>query len=229
MKDNPAAAVSPKRVFGEKKPRQRNLDNDELHALLVACREVPYPVGPCVELLLLTGCRREEIAQAKWTEYDSSKLLLVVPPERFKSGTEHRVPLSGDAAALVEKLPRHTGPYVFTTTFGKKPINGWSKAKEDLDRVMARELGRKPERWVLHDLRHTIRSRMAALGVPENVAEMILGHAKRGLARIYDEHRYEEEMRAAYEAWADLLRRLVSPLPADNVVAMPKPARRRRA
>ena len=68
LTSNPAAAISPKRIFGAKQPRQRNLDDDELRALLVACDEVGYPIGSCVKLLLFTGCRREEIAQAQWTE-----------------------------------------------------------------------------------------------------------------------------------------------------------------
>ena len=76
--------------------------------------------------------------------------------------------------------------------------------------MMTRELGREPERWVLHDLRHTIRTRMAALQVPENVAEMILGHAKKGMGRIYDEYQYEAELLAAYEQWAGLLRGLIA-------------------
>ena len=54
---------------------------------------------------------------------------------------------------------------------------------------MTRELGHAPKHWVLHDMRHTIRTRMAALGVNETVAEMILGHAKKGMGRIYNEHR----------------------------------------
>ena len=227
LTNNPAAAISPKRIFGAKQPRQRNLDDDELRALLVACREVPYPIGPCVKLLLLTGCRREEIAQAQWSEIKGD--VLVVPPARFKSNCEHRVPLSRDAMALIENLPRHNGAYIFTTTDGEKAVNGWSKAKEEIDRAMTHELGHEPQSWVLHDLRHVIRSRMAALRVPDNVAEMCLGHAKRGLQRVYDEHSYEPEMREAYEQWADLLRDLVTPAPADdNVVAM-KSTRRRRA
>ena len=56
---------------------------------------------------------------------------------------------------------------------------------------------------------------------------MILGHAKKGMGRIYDEHRYEDEMRAAYEQWAGLLRGLITPTPvtdeeADNVVTLPR-------
>jgi integrase len=220
LTSNPAAVISPKRIFGPKQPRQRNLDDDELRALLMACREVPYPIGPCVELLLLTGCRREEIAQAKWAEIKGG--VLVVPPERFKSNCEHRVPLSHDAKALIGSLPRHSGPYIFTTTDGEKPVNGWSNAKEEIDCVMARELGREPEHWVLHDLRHVIRTRMAELGVDDKVAEMILGHAKKGMERVYNEHQYQKEMRTAYNQWAELLRGLVAPEPTDKVVRMQK-------
>lgn len=228
LRDNPAVAISPKRVFGEKKPRQRNLDDNELRALLIACREIPYPIGPCVELLLHTGCRREEIAQAQWSEYDAKNRTLIVPPSRFKSGVEHRVPLSIDAAALLERQPRHTGPYIFTTTFGKKPIGDWSDAKAKIDHIMKRELGREPEHWVLHDLRHTIRTRMAALRVDASVAEAILGHGRRGMERVYNEHSYEPEMREAYGQWAALLRGLVSPPPADNVVVIERRIKRRR-
>ena len=222
LTNNPAAAVSPQRIFGAKKPRQRALDDDELRALLVACREVPYPIGPCVELLLLTGCRRKEISQLMWSEVNER--LLVIPPERFKSDVFHRVPLSNDAAALVESLPHHTGPYVFTTTDGKKAINGWSKGKEEIDRVVARELSHEPKHWVIHDLRHTIRTCMAALKVDKDVAEMIVGHAKKGMERVYNEHQYQEEMREAYEAWAGLLRGLITPEPTDKVVPMRRPA-----
>ena len=101
------------------------------------------------------------------------------------------MPLSRDAKALIDGLRHHNGPYIFTSTDGEKAVNGWSNAKEEIDRAMARELGHEPQHWVLHDLRHVIRSRMAALRVPDNVAEMCLGHAKRGLQRVYDEHSYE--------------------------------------
>jgi integrase len=230
LKANPASDISPKRLFGEKKPRERSLDDDELRALLVACRELDYPIGSCVELLLLTGCRREEIAALRRSEINLDKRRLVVPPERFKAGASHLVPLSTDAAALLEKLlPRHAGPFVFSTTAGAKPINGWSKAKVELDRVMARELKRAPAPWILHDLRHSIRSRMAALGVTEIVAELVLGHGKKGMARVYNEFTYEKEILAAYELWADLFRKLVTPEPAAADEKVVRPHFRRRS
>jgi integrase len=71
--------------------------------------------------------------------------------------------------------------------------------------------------WRIHDLRRTARTNLAALGVPDLVAEMILGHAKRGLQRVYDQHRYEPEMREALEKWAARLRSIVTPPPANVV------------
>ena len=114
--------------------------------------------------------------------------LLVIPPEQFKSGVSHRVPLSIDAAALIEGLPRHTGPYVFTTTLGAKAISGWSRAKQEIDRVMTRELGHAPRHWVLHDMRHTIRIAHGRAGRKRERRRDDLGHAKRGMGRVYDEH-----------------------------------------
>jgi len=75
---------------------------------------------------------------------------------------------------------------------------------------------------VLHDLRRVVRSNLAALGVAENVCEMALGHDKRGLARIYNQHRYENEIRDALERWAARLREIVEPTSAapDNVVRL---------
>jgi hypothetical protein len=142
------------------------------------------------------------------------------------------VPLSRDAKALIGSLPHHSGPYLFTTTDGEKAINGWGNksAKREINRVMARELGHEPEHWVLHDLRHVVRTRMSALRVRPEVAEMCLGHGKRNLERVYNQYSYEPEQREAYQQWANLLRDLATPAPTadDNVVAV-KRTRRRRA
>jgi integrase len=63
---------------------------------------------------------------------------------------------------------------------------------------------------VIHDLRRTVRTRLSELRVPEHVAELVIGHARKGLARIYDQHRYADEMREALQAWAVRLRAIVA-------------------
>jgi hypothetical protein len=72
----------------------------------------------------------------------------------------------------------------------------------------------------IHDLRRSTRSRLSELKVEERVAERAIGHGSRnGLIRIYDQHEYRDEIRAAFEAWHARLRSLVSP-PPPNVVPL---------
>ena len=56
-------------------------------------------------------------------------------------------------------------------------------------------------RWVLHDLRRTIRTNLSALDVPDTVAEAVIGHGRKGIQRVYDRWRYLPQIRDALEAW----------------------------
>jgi integrase len=226
LTSSPCDRLKPKDVIGKKKYRQRALDDDELRAFWRATARMGYPFGTMFRMLLLTGQRKSEISDARWKELAMDQKLLIVPPERFKSNASHLVPLSDDVLALVSELPRfQSGDYLFSTTFGDKPIEGFSKAKARLDRLMLEELraarGGNAEipPFVTHDLRRTVRTRLSALRVVDVVAEMVIGHARRGLQRVYDEHKYEPEMREALAAWAARLRSIVEP-PPDNVVSM---------
>jgi integrase len=179
-----------------------------------------YPFGSLYQLLLLTGARKSEVSDARWREFDLTKKIWTVPPERFKSNASHLVPLSDAAVAIIEALPRFTkGDHLFTTTYGEKPISGFSKGKDRLDKLMAEQLGSTPPPWVIHDIRRTVRTRLASLRVPDLVAEMVIGHGRKGLQRVYDQHTYESEMREALELWAARLRDIVTP-PPENVVRM---------
>ena len=175
------------------------LNDDELRALWTATETLGFRSGYAFGLILLTGCRLREVSEARWTEIDSDARLLVIPPERFKSGVSHRVPLSDDAFELVRGLPQRS-EFLFTFTLSK-PINGWSRAKDAIDLHMA--LDDLPD-WKIHDLRHTVRTRMAAMRVPDAIAEMCLGHGKRGMQRVYDQYGYEAEVRDALQRWAAL-------------------------
>ena len=145
-----------------------------------------------------------------------------VPAERFKSKSTHLVPLTKDALALLKTLPTFTkGHHLFSTSFGLKPVSGFAKAKLRLDKLMAEELGKAPAPFRLHDIRRTVRTRLAGLRVADEVAEMIIGHGRKGIQRVYDLHQYETEMREALELWAARLRDIVTP-PPDNVVRIKK-------
>ena len=161
------------------------------------------------------------MGEARWREIEQDKRLLTIPPERFKSDAPHLVPLTMEVETILESLPRFTtGDYLFSTTYGAKPVQGLSRAKDRLDKLMAEEL-KEFAAFRLHDLRRTMRTRLASLKVPDTVAEMVIGHGKRGLGRVYDQHRYLDEIREALELWAGLLRDIVNP-PPDNLIRLTK-------
>ena len=158
-------------------------------------------------LLLLTGCRKSEIADARWREIDKDQRMLAIPAERFKSYAQHLVPLTKDAMAILVALPTfNKADYIFTRSFGMKPAGGFSDAKETLDDLMTKELGEKLKPFRTHDLRRTVRTKLSALKVSREVAELVIGHGKRELDRVYDQHEYLDEMREALELWAARLR-----------------------
>jgi len=217
----PTDKIKPKLFFGERKPRTRVLNDTEITAFWRACERLGYPFGPLFQLLLLTGCRETEIGSASWSEIGPDGNLLTVPAARFKSEIQHLVPLSAEAKAIVEAVPMRgvRGDFIFTTTGGETPVANYGKAKARLDRYMATEFGHPVDHFVLHDLRRTARTRLSSLRVPFEVAEMVIGHGRRGMARVYDQHDHLDEMREALEEWATRLRSIVDP-PPPNVVQL---------
>jgi integrase len=223
LETSPCDRIKPSRIIGSKEFRQRVLSDDELRAFWRATGRMGYPFGNLLRMLLLTGQRRDECAGARWREFDLSRKLWTVPPERFKSESTHLVPLSDPVIELLEKLPKKFD-HLFSTTLGKKPVSGFSKAKASLNKRMLRTLkaaahDRKVALppFVIHDLRRTVRTRLASLKVPDTVAEMVIGHGRKGLQRVYDQHLYEREMRNALKLWSNRLRDIVDPPPANVV------------
>jgi integrase len=218
---SPCTTIRPASLIGKKATRDRVLNDDEIRALWHACdRKVGFPFGPALLLLLLTGQRKLEIGNARWSEIDLDAKTLTIPASRFKTATIHVVPLSEDAMMIVEGLPRFEGPEDFLFTLdGRRAVTGYSTAKERVDEFMRTELGELAP-WTIHDLRRTVRTRLAALRVNSDVAEAVLGHVKPGVIGIYDRHRYDDEKREALQAWAIKLRSIVGLDTMGNVVTL---------
>jgi integrase len=211
-------------LIGKLPSRSRVLSDDELRALWKASDAIGYPWGPFVRLLALTLQRVSDVAEVVRSELDLECELWTLPPNRMKSGAGHVVPLAPMAAAVFRSLPEFTrGPFMFTTTFGVRPIAGFSRAKIQLDALMLAELRRSAgERgedpgvvtlpgWTFHDIRRTGRTGLAALGIPDTIAEVTIAHKLKGLHAVYNLHTYVDEKRDALELWAAKLRDIVEP------------------
>ena len=218
LESSPCDRLRPKALIGEKKARHRILSPAELRAFWKATESMGYPYGPLLRLLCLTGQRKSEVAEARWSEFDLGQKLWAIPPERMKADAAHIVPLTPQVVEILQSLPRFDrGDHLFSTTFGIKAPNGFSKAKQILDRKMAKELGAPVEPFVIHDVRRTMRTGLSALPIPDLVRELVIAHTKPGLHRVYDQHAYIDEKRHALELWAARLRTTINPPPANVV------------
>jgi integrase len=219
---SPCDRLRPQALGIAPRVRQRVLNDREIAALWRATGEMGQPFGPFIRLLLLTGCRRGEVAGARWSEFDLAACAWSIPRARAKSDAEHVLPLSDDVLALLAALPRpRSGDFVFSSSFGRKPIGGFSKRTTRLHRMMRAKLGEAMPSFCLHDLRRTMRSRLSECGIAERVAEAAIGHGLRNpLVRIYDRYGFDREIAQAFEAWHARLRDIVAPAPLTNVVAL---------
>ena len=120
-----------------------------------------------VRLLLLTGCRRGEIVQLRWSEVDDGRLIL----QESKTG-RRTVPLNTQARAVLQRQPRGTSPFVFPSPRDPSRPRGRNLA---LWYRVRREVGIEDVR--LHDLRHTVASHAVMNGVPVPVVSRLLGHS----------------------------------------------------
>jgi integrase len=134
----------------------------------------------------------------------------VVPAERVKNGIQHSIPLSSWARSIIAELPRFIGSDLVFTTTGTTSVSGYSRFKRVLDDAVTELNGGTPiPPWTLHDCRRSVASGMAKLGIHLPVIERILNHNSGpsfgGVAGIYQRHSFEDEKRAALEAWAQHL------------------------
>ncbi len=213
---SPVERLRPADLIGKKEARARILTDDELRAVWEGAGEAGFPYGPLVRLLILTGQREREVADAVWSEIDLDRAIWTIPAARMKSDRAHEVPLGPDTLALLRALPRFTaGDHIFTTTAGAKAVNGFSKAKQRID-TLSNVTG-----WKFHDLRRTMRTHLSALPIDDRVREQMIAHSAPGLHKVYDLHRYESEKRRGFELWEARLRGTLHPTP-DNVVELRK-------
>jgi integrase len=228
LQSSPITRGMGKDIIGAKKPRQRVLSSGEIAEVWQASDALPSPFNAFARMLFVTGQRLREVANAKWSEFDLNAKLWTIPAGRMKGDAAHEIPLSPLAIEIIESLAkpedRKPGAFIFSTTAGKAPISGFSKAKIALDRIINEKRvkadpGAEPiEAFVFHDLRRTMRTALSGLPVPDLVAELVIAHAKPGLHKVYDQHAYRDEKRRALDLWADKLLSIVEPGSESKVV-----------
>lgn len=193
--ESPAERLTRKKVGGKEKSRSRVLDEDELRTLIHSLRTSRFaPATRCVlALLLLTGQRSGEVRGIRKAEVKGRQW--VIPPQRTKSGVASHVSLLLVTSSLLR--------YAFKE-LGSAPFE--SMEPQVANRAMDR-IGFEPKATP-HDLRRTMATKMADLGVMPHVIEKCLNHQMQGVMAIYNRADYSAEKRDAWRLWAKYLLKL---------------------
>lgn len=192
--------------------RDRVLDDAELVRIWDAAEKSGYPYGTIIRLLILTGARRDEIADAKAEWLDLDKGTLTIPRASMKTrAAPHVIYLTPLMGAVLKERPEKTASSLLFTTNMRAPFSGWSRAKRQLDQSSG-VVG-----WRHHDVRRTAATNWQKLKIPYEVRQMMSAHAVAGVQGIYERHDWAKECREGFEAWSARVRDLVTPPPANVV------------
>jgi integrase len=129
--------------------------------------------------------------------------------------------LYDQALNIIRGMPRRVGRDLCFGE-GAGPFSCWSRAKEKLDNritvACAKARGETDAAlpsiaWRLHDIRRTVATRLADLGISPHVIEAVLNHVsgtRAGVAGIYNRSLYASEKRTALALWGAHVSALVS-------------------
>lgn len=192
--------------------RDRVLDDTDIRLVWRAFDRIGAPFGAVGKLLLLTGARRTEVAEMRWSEIDIAGRVWTLPAARSKNKVAHTIPLSEQAIEILNGLKRIESKGDFVFTFGRVAVQGFARKKIELDAAIAADNGAPIAGWTYHDLRRTLATNLQKLGVRLEVTEAVLGHtsgSRSGIVGVYQRHDWADEKRTALDAWARKLQAIV--------------------
>lgn len=185
------------------KTRDRVLTDAELATVFSVARRSGQ-FGSLVQMLMLTGQRKGEIVGLRAEMIDAGARTVTLPAGIVKNNRQHVFPYGAMIAGVMDGLPKEGLLFRGRRRQGRGvnedpiPFNGFSKGMDEFRKACG------IAHWTLHDLRRTLATGMARLGVQPHCIEALLNHVSGTLspvAQIYNRHSYLPEARAAIERW----------------------------
>lgn len=242
---NPLAGLKPSsiKVEGKRDPlkavaRGRVLDGDEIRTFWANAESsgLHKITALALKMILVTGQRPGEVAGMHDSEI-TGRIWTIPASRRGKTDTAHSVYLTDMALEIIasakrelERLQgRRKAPpsgFVFEASPGKPIGNAaLARAVERAHEALGAKQVEPWGRWTPHDLRRTMRTGLSACRIRPDIAELTIGHTKRGIVAVYDQHGFEDERKMALDAWERRLLAIVhnqdpDAVNGDNVVQM---------
>jgi integrase len=195
--------------------RDRVLNPDEIATIWNALQDASFSneIKDILRLLFLTGQRSGEVCGMVHSEIDLEAGLWKLPSDRTKNGLAHNVPLTTEAMAIVENRldddAEKESP-LFSRIGSPVQSNAVAQA-------VRKHLQILNDRWTPHDIRRTVATGMAEIGILPHVIEATLNHVsgfRAGVAGIYNRNAYDREKRNALDRWEAHLYTLIEAKPS---------------
>ena len=200
--DNAKKKLKMTRVRLTSQKATRVFDDEELRQFLQWLPESAYPQVQknILRLTLWTGCRTGELCGLYWEQVNLEKGTIHL--KETKTDVERYVQLSTQAVSFLKTLKMTTADCLFPSRTTKAPIQ--QKALTTSAWIL-KQNGQMIDlpTWTPHDLRRTVRTGLARLSCPADIAEAILGHSQKGIQGTYNLHRYNDECKVWLQKWAD--------------------------
>jgi integrase len=199
-------------------PRERYLSEREIAAFWHALEVDPYLMPTtriCLRLLLLTGARRDEWAEAPKSELQDG--CLVLPAERYKGKRIHRIPLCPMAQEQVDTALRigRSSLWLFPSlgVFGSKSKSGRMNAQTITESMVRLTARLQIPHATPQTLRHTVGSHLDRMGYSMEEIGLALGHKAKGITVRYvhdvDGRRAAKRRRLILMAWETEVQRII--------------------
>ncbi len=192
--------------------RDREHTRQELADIWLECsgkKFKPY-YSSLLRMLVVFGCRTQELRLSRVTEWDLKDWIWTVPKEHSKGGEKILRPIPEAIRPFIEVLIEQHKDSGLLLGEIKKP-----EAVSQWGRGIYKRLGHA-EPWTLHDLRRTFSTTLNNMGIAPHVVEQLLGHTLGGVMAVYNRSQYLPEKLDALNKWMDRLSLLSEN--HDNVV-----------
>jgi integrase len=239
LEANPAARL---RKRGVEKVGRRVLDDTEIRPFWrgIVVSPISRPVGLALRLALLTAARASEIAGARKDEFQNldqpEQAVWLVPSERAKNRMTHLIPLAPLAVETVKNAIELSGDseFVFPTRLSRDgPIDRHTltvamvRFAKSLKAPTAKTW--QQEIPTPHDLRRTVSTRLARMGIAKEIRGRALNHItslRDPESRHYNLHEFQSEKRDAFSRWGAELEGIIKPATVVPIRAASKGRRR---
>jgi len=197
--DNPASGFR-RRVENE---RERFLSKDEIGRLAEALDAAEdQRAATIIRMCLLTGARVGEVRKARFEQFNLELGSWSKPATTTKQRKVHRLPISGEVAAIVRQrqlIVPNGIPWLFPGDVPGQPVvelrRFWIGIQKVADLKDAR----------IHDLRHTFASLLVSGGASLEMIGKLLGHSQLKTTQRYA-HLMDSPLRAGVDAVASAFR-----------------------